>query len=302
MSATAPVVLAPPARASFKADCVYGATGTGKTYQIAKAADRWWRKYKKRTHLIAGDSGGFDTFGDLVDDGIVIPYVVVQAQYPIETIDHLCQGWWPDAKGVLVPPTLDSHRDIGLVAFEGLTSFGDLILRHFSAKKVRLSQDPAFTYLDGKTEYSGGNMSYYGEVQSRLHDFVVKSSLLPVDRVIWSALEGKGEEEGTKAGTYGPSIAGKKAVGKAGQWFGNMIHLEAATVKETLNPATKQMDLDMQRIMYLQPHADPLTKIPFPAKVRASFRHADKVPRTLPSCDMGDLYDLLDRLKSGEAK
>jgi hypothetical protein len=295
------VAVAPPPRAKAKADLVYSQTGVGKSYQIAKAADRMWTKYHKRTRLINGDTGGGeDTMGDLVDEGIIIPVNVTGSKFPIETIDKLCQGWWPGPDGKLVAPTPESFAEIGLYAFEGLTSFGDIMLRHFSRNKTRLSQDPSYSYLDGGTEYSGSNMSYYGEVQSRIYDFVVKSSMLPVDRVIWTALEGRGEEEGTKAPTYGPAIAGKKATGKAGQWFGNMIHLEMAVVKETPNPATKQTDLEYKRLMYLQPHADSLTKIPFPAKVRASFRYADKVPRVFEPGDLGALYDFLDDLKAGK--
>jgi hypothetical protein len=133
-------------------------------------------------------------------------------------------------------------------------------------------------------------------VQNRLYDFVVKSSTLPVERVIWTALEGRGEEEGTKAPTFGPSIVGKKSTGKAGQWFGNMVHLEML-VTEKADAATKQVHLDQRRVMYLQPHADPLTKIPFPAKVRAPFNRATEVPFYLDPPDIAKLYDMLELFK-----
>lgn len=209
-------------RARFVADCVFGQTGTGKTHFIAEAAKRIWDKYQKRTRYVGGDSGGFDTLGDLVEDGIVIPFVVANDSHPIETLDKVAQGYWPDAQGML---KVDPDLTIGLYAFEGLTSFGDIMMRHLSRTKTRLSQDPAYTYVDGKSAFSGTNPSYYGEVQNRIYDLVVKSSVLPVERVIWTALEGRGEEEGTKAPTFGPSIVGKKSTGKAGQWFGNMVHL-----------------------------------------------------------------------------
>lgn len=280
-------------RARFVADCVFGSTGTGKTHFVAEAAKRVWDKYGKRTRYVGGDTGGFDTLGDLVEDGIVIPFVVANDPHPIETLDKVAQGWWPDANGVLVRAEIG---DVGLYAFEGLTSFGDIMMRHLSRTKTRLSQDPAYTYLDGKTEFSGTNMSYYGEIQNRIYDLVVKSSVLPVERVIWTALEGRGEEEGTKAPTYGPSIVGKKSTGKAGQWFGNMVHLEML-VSEVVDPSTKQVHLNQRRVMYLQPHADPLTKIPFPAKVRAPFDRAKEVPFYLDPPSSAKLYDLLDSFK-----
>lgn len=282
-----------PSRGRFINDLLYGVTGSGKTHQCALAADRMWRRHRKRTRLVAGDTGGMDTYGSLVDEGIVVPHVMVQAQHPIEQLDKLCQGYWLDANGQW---TVTTDPEVGLYIFEGLTSFGDLMMRHLSAHKVRLSQDPAYTYLDGKTEFSGTNMSYYGEIQNRLYDFVVKSSVLPVERVIWTALEGRGEEEGTKSPTYGPAIVGKKATGKAGQWFGNMLHLEML-VTESVNATTKQVDIHQKRVMYTQPHADPLTKIPFPAKVRAPFNRKTEVPFMLDPPDIAKLYDMLEQLK-----
>lgn len=296
-------------RARFVADLVYGSTGTGKTHFVAEAAKRIWDKYRKKTRYVGGDTGGFDTLGDLVqfnDDGsvneeasVVIPFILVKDPYPIETLSKLTQGWWPNKDGKLEPlPTMPSN--IGAYAFEGLTSFGDIMLDHLSAHKVRLSQDPSYTYVDGKTEFSGSNLSYYGEVQKQLHARVTDSSVLPVMRVWWTALEGRGEEEGTKAPTYGPSIAGKKSTGKAGQWFGNMVHLECL-VTEKLDPGTKQINLEQRRVMYLQPHADPLTKIPFPAKVRAPFDKASQVPMYLDPPSAAKLYDMLDSFRTGGA-
>lgn len=285
-------------RARFVADCIYGQTGTGKTFQVAKAAERMWRIYKKRTRYIGGDSGGFDTLGDMVEEGIVIPFVIANDLHPIETMDRLVQGYWSDAEGKLVRAPMPA--DIGLYAIEGLTSIGDLMMRHLSATKTRLSQDPAYTYKDGTTEFSGTNMSYYGEIQNRLYDFVVKSAVLPVERVIWTALEGRGEEEGTKAPTFGPSIVGKKSTGKAGQWFGNMVHLEML-VAEQLDTQTKQINIVQRRVMYTQPHADPITKVPFPAKVRAPWNApAGAVPAPfMDPPDLGKLYDVLESLRKG---
>jgi hypothetical protein len=291
-------------RARFVADCVYAQTGCGKTYQIAKAAERLWRVRKKKTRYIGGDSGGFDTLGDLVvynedgsvdtDRSVVLPFIIANDPYPIETMDRLVQGYWLNKEGKLAQGPLP--QEVGQYAIEGLTSIGDLMMRHLSATKTRLSQDPAYTYKDGVTEFSGTNMSYYGEVQNRLYDMVVKSSVLPVEKVIWTALEGRGEEEGTKAPTFGPSIVGKKSTGKAGQWFGNMVHLEIL-VTEKADPATKQLNIEQRRVMYLQPHADPVTKIPFPAKVRAPFNRATEVPFLMDPPDLGKLYDLLESLR-----
>lgn len=289
-----------PQRAQLRADLLYGQTGTGKTYQLAIAAQRMWKKYGKRTRLIDGDTGGTDTFGDLIDEqhpdkGIVIPCGFLKMDHPIEALDKLTQGYWPDVNGKLVLEKMPD--DIGLYEYEGLTSFGDTMMAHLSRNKIKLSQDPAYTYVDGTTAFSGTNMSYYGEIQNRLHGFVVASAMMPL-RSLWTALEGRGEEEGSKSATYGPSIVGKKATGKAGQWFGNMLHLESLNT-ERVNPDTKQVDILQRRVMYLQPHADPLTKIPFPAKVRAPFNRAGEVPFMIEGDkNIAWLYDFLESLRT----
>lgn len=287
----------PPQRARFVADLVYSATGGGKTHQVALAAQRAWKRLGKRTRLVAGDTGGFETIGDLIDNGTVLPYIVANLKFPIEAIDKLCQGYWPDPypDGPLVLKP-GGMGDIGLYAYEGLTSFGDIMMRHLSANKTRLSQDPAYSYMDGKTEFSGTNMSYFGEVQNRIYDCVVKSSVLSVDKVIWTALEGRGEDA-DKTPIYGPSIVGKKSTGKAGQWFGNMLHIELL-VESVLNPSTKQLELKQRRVMYTQPHADPISKIPFPAKVRAPFNRKEDIPFFVEP-DIAALYDKLESLKGG---
>jgi hypothetical protein len=297
MSAPAVVTVSPPQRARFKADLCYGSTGSGKTHQVALMAKRVWDRYHLKTRLVAGDSGGFDTLGHLVDEGIVLPIIVTNAKYPIEALSQLCQGYWPDPWPDGPLKLQPQGEPVGAYAFEGLTSYGDIILRHLAAHKTKLSQDPSYSYMDGKTEFSGGNMSYYGEVQSRLYEYVTNSSLLPVkDKVLWTALEGRGEDQ-EKNPTYGPSIAGKKAIGKAGQWFGNMLHLELL-VTNVLNADTKQLELQQRRVMYTQPHADPISKIPFPAKVRAPFDRKSEIEFFVEP-DIAKLYDRLEALKGG---
>ena len=109
-------------------------------------------------------------------------------------------------------------------------------------------------------------------------------------------IQGRGEDQ-EKNPTYGPSIAGKKAIGKAGQWFGNMLHLELL-VTNVLNADTKQLELQQRRVMYTQPHADPISKIPFPAKVRAPFDRKSEIEFFVEP-DIAKLYDRLEALKGG---
>ena len=128
-----------------------------------------------------------------------------------------CQGYWPKRLDGLEPwkdgyhlPEQLKEAKVGLVAFEGLTSFGSHVMQALKKPGVSLSQDPSYVLKDGSTSYAGGSMAAFGFVQDRIYDYVMKSHMIPhVHKVIWTALEAKGEEEGTRIPIFGPAIEGK---------------------------------------------------------------------------------------------
>jgi hypothetical protein len=293
---------------AFKADCLYGATGLRKTTNIGLCAQRWYKRTSKdgkplKTRLVSADPGGWETIQSLIDAGIIEAWAVNQWPNRIEAIDLACQGYWPadpmDPKSPLVNPRAGNGlASVGLYAFEGLTSFGSHIMGALKKPGVSLSQEPSYVLRDGGQSYAGGSMAAFGFVQDRIYDFVAKSHMIPcVEKVIWTALEAKGEEEGTKIPIFGPAIEGRKSIGKAGQWFGNLIHLETAVVEVTQDKESKQLSLKTEVWAYLRSHADPNSKIVFPAKVRAPFEFAHKVPERMEP-DLAKIYDLLDQLKT----
>ena len=189
-----------------------------------------------------------------------------------------------------------------MVAYEGLTSFGDAMMSHLQATKASLSQDPSYIWKDGDTEYAGGNMTYFGFVQQRLCEFVASTNSLPVEKVIWTALESRGEDEVTKSPIMGPAIVGKKSTGKAGAWFGNMLHFDTvmkgglAEIDPKVKSESAMVPISTEFRMYLRPHAEALSRIMFPAKSRAPFQFAGELPAWMEP-DVGKLYDKIDELQ-----
>lgn len=291
-----------------KADLVYGASGTRKTSNIGLIAEYVWKKYSKRTRMITLDGGGFDPLLSLVEAGIIEPWVLIgRTKLTTNVVDLAMQGYWPkevdDPVSPLVSPTMATWEEIGFYAIEGLTSMGDSFIRILKRDKASLSQDPSYTYseeaveVDGKKKvisYSGGNMTYFGFAQDQLYDFVMKTHVLPCEKVLWTALEGKGEEEGTRAPVYGPAIVGRKSTGKATQWFGNSVHIEQL-VSEEYDDKTKQTMVIEKPVMYTRTHAGK-DKIPFPCKTRAPFQLATQMPAIFDPPDMAALYRKLDEL------
>jgi hypothetical protein len=292
-----------------KSDLIYGASGVRKTSNIGLIAMYVWHKYHKKTRMITLDGGGYDPLLSLVEEGIIQPWVLIaRPKLTTNVIDLAMQGYWPrdidDPASPLVSPTLATWEEIGFYAIEGLTSMGDSFIRILKRDKASLSQDPSYTYseeaieVDGKKRvisYSGGNMTYFGFAQDQLYDFVMKTHVLPCEKVLWTALEGKGEEEGTRAPVYGPAIVGRKSTGKATQWFGNSVHIEQLVTEEEDTKHKGQLNIVERPVMYTRTHAGK-DKIPFPCKTRAPFQLAEKMPTTFDPPDMAALYRKLDEL------
>jgi len=305
-----------------KADILYGASGLYKTSQVGWTALYVLERYGKRTRLVSADGGGFGPIQSLIDARLIEVWPIRNRLHFIEAVDKACQGWWPvdpqDPCSPIEPPNANpSIREVGLYAFEGLTSFGSGIMGQLKVPGVQLSQDPNYVLRDGETDYAGGSIAAFGFVQDRIYDFVMKSHMIPlVEKVVWTALEGKGEEAGNRLPVFGPDIEGRKATAKAGQWFSNMFHVEAGAHQVGVDEASQSIKLVTHVYLYLKPHADKLAGIVYPAKVRAPFQLADKVPekvllttglldsdkRPIPNYNLKMVYEHLDHLKADADK
>jgi hypothetical protein len=261
-----------------------------------------WKKYKKRTRLITLDLGGFDVLKPLVAAGLVETWVPIGAESLLSKLEKACEGYWrsdpsnPASK--LLPPEYTNWEQIGLYAIEGLTSIGDQVIMFLQDSRASLSQDPSYLWSDGDRMYAGGNQTYYGLAQQRLYAMVMNSHVLPCEKVIWTALEGTGEED--RIPVYGPAIVGRKSTGRATQWFGNSVHIEGKQIVGTKkDEKTEQLSVTVEPIMFIQTHADPVTKLNYPAKHRAPTQVAAGFPQFLERPDITLLYDMLD---AAEAK
>lgn len=288
-----------------KADLIVGATGSGKTTQIGETSDYILAKYGKLTRLASTDPSGAGPLAGMVKSGQIEFWPVHAWPKPIEAMFLSTKGYWPlrvhDPESPLIPPDAGTYEVYGLGAFEGLTSYGDTVLAELKRTKASLSQDPSYTWNQGEFSTSGGNMSYYGMMQDTLNLWVINTHLLRYQKVLWTALESRGDDQsGSKV--YGPMIGGKKATGKAGQWFVNFFHMDIIAGKGTADPVTGQSLIETKHVLFLKTHIDPLTMIPFPCKVRAPKEYAKEVPPYIESGSIAEAYLLLDKLYEKQMK
>jgi len=256
---------------------IYGGSGSAKTTSLGWLARHVHRTTGKITRLVSADGGGWDPIQDCIDDGIIEAWHVGSLNDPTATMRKLSRFEWPvveNGKLVMRPTSAEQREKIGAYAIEGLTSVGDAVMRSLRSRGSKLGESPNYSYAEGTETFYGSNQSYYGFIQDVLYEFVTSFSQLPVPYVAWTAMEAKGEDD-QRVPIYGPAIAGKKAVSKAPQWFGDCLHHDIITVEETgkdgkpvIDVKTKAKVLKTEIRAYFTNHPDPATGIVYPAKIR----------------------------------
>lgn len=283
-----------------KCDLIYGATKTRKTSMIAELAEYIWERFGKKTRVVHCDLGGYAPLEPYIEAGMIEVWPINEEQDIILTLQRAAEGYWPSVKDGKRVLTKDGLDEVMGYAFEGVTSISDRVYDYFKGKGIRLSQDQMFSYTVGegqdKITYGGGSPSHIFEAQNRTMGAIQLSARLPVEKVLWTALEARGKDEGGQP-VYGPQAIGKALGGKLGPVFGNFLHMEQLVIDKGVDPATKQVRLETRPVMYLKPHAEPTTKIPFHAGTRAGIDYNAQLPEYLDPPSLKKLYVMIDEAR-----
>jgi hypothetical protein len=181
---------------------------------------------------------------------------------------------------------------VGAEVFEGFTSFGEALLRRLrtiNPEGGRCIEDKA---LDGTTyNISAPGQQHYWDAQAYLGQFVANSKTIPTDRVFWTALENRGEEEGKQV--FGPKGPGQALTATCIPWFTDVIHLDgvAKTEKGLVVKDTNGMEI-VERKLFLSPHYPPDNKL-FLFKAKTSAPLAGSMPTVLDFPPQGNSIERL---------
>lgn len=299
-----PSVLAPGLATDllFTTAVIYGPTGTRKTTQIGQFAKYIYETTGKKTRLFSADQGGWGPIQSYINAGIIDAWRVVEETNPKVAIIKASKGAWPKelknglrASSILIEPNSGSRRealkDVGAYAVEGWSSIAKLLMRDTIAKGQKISEEVvgllgesmdgemfdqaevqvkrAKGDMDGVELFGAPGRSHYGFVQNILGDMIRNFSALPVERVLYTALEGKGEDRLTKVLQYGPEVAGSALTASIPAYVGDCLHFEDYTKEvgvDPQNPSQKLVEPGVRA--WFQAHPDSQTKVMWPAKTR----------------------------------
>lgn len=198
----------------------------------------------------------------------------------------IMSGYWPvynpetgvwSFKDPAAKPNMKMFDEWGGLIVEGLSSISEMSLRDLVQRSdIKIPQTPdrdEFNVKSGDLKWTFRAPSHIGFIQERMEEFVNASSVLPYQRVLWTARELRGENK--KGDTViGPELSGTAATGKVPAWFGACLHLIAVPGEKIADdrPGLAMMAKDkfqrMEFRLYLIPHPDARTGITLEAKNR----------------------------------
>lgn len=278
---------------------VYGVSGAGKTTQAQELAKYVHKKTGKKLRLVSCSGGGWTCIQPAISAGIIVPTYIRTRPHPVETLDKMTKGWWPanpdDPASPLVKPNEQKDwGDIGGYVYDGITEACEWMMSYMTneeaAGNIKISSQP-MKFKDGETNYGSPSMAHYGNIQTRIADFISNSKGLRGMYLMWTALELKSTDDNSRLPLYGPDISGKAKTAIAGAWFDNTLHLYltgAGGLKK--GPSIRRL--------YLSTHFED-DQIPFVAKNRGHYYAP--LPEFLEGADCS-LYKFLELLEASHKK
>jgi hypothetical protein len=201
---------------------LYGRTRSGKSTQLGQLAEYVYKTEGKRTRLYTADRGGYDPIRPYVDLGVIEVVEMGETDAWI-FLDQAVRGRVRDEKGKWVP---GNNTEIGMYAFESMTSFGDELMSSMAKKAsegVNIGGGANASFLvkegDDSVKVSGNNMAHYGVAQSHITGKVWQSQKLPANWILWTASVSKDDDQAASGKVLGPSVCGKALTAEIPRWF-----------------------------------------------------------------------------------
>lgn len=240
----------------------YGASESGKSSQVRHIAAHVFRTTGKKTRLIALDRGSlWSPSQDLVDgtsdefpgEKIIIPleFPTSHEFNPFAIMRKLRRGDWPEGGKINLPTRVERNgavmyqtntkwrpwgeqddKEIGAICVDSLTSFATTFMSDVKQKNQRNGDPASQPRLEDGEQMGTNTQSHYGDCHTEILDLLQSFQALPVAITLFTALEGKGEDDdsGIKRPTLGPETVGKAINGKLPSRVNHCFHLQTEGV------------------------------------------------------------------------
>ncbi len=179
--------------------------------------------------------------------------------------------------GPVVVPTPETRAkamaNVGAYAVEGWFSIASAVMRFLVDQGRKVNEDVVSKFTEsgdfGEFSFGAPSRGHYGFVQNFILDVIRNFGSLPVERVLYTSLEGKGEEKITKGLQYGPAVAGSAITAAIPQYVGDCLHFEDFTEEKGTDPNNPKQKLTETGVrVWFTSHPDPQTGVMWPAKSR----------------------------------
>ena len=193
---------------------LFGDSGDGKSTLLGELAEHLYGYGKApdgkplRTRVYTADYGGTDVLTPYIKMGITEIVNLAGRPAPWEWMNAVAMGKKLNNLGQWIPGV---DPDIGLYAFEGMTSFANALLVGLGGD-LNLAAKPV---VGGDKDSHGRT---YGLTQIRTAENVKLSFALPGVK-LWTALARRGDDADTTQTILGPQVVGKALTSEVPAWF-----------------------------------------------------------------------------------
>ena len=289
------------ANANNRSAVIFGPSGSYKTSNLGFVAKWMYEMTAKRTgtgkksRLITFDGGGMDPLVPYIDAGLIDAYVYTgDGASASPTLNKLSAGWWPDPEkprdqSLVHWLPLDKFDPVGAYLIESTNSICAKLMEGLTETGPNLGQGASFKYTaktdDGET-YSqyGSSQAYYGHTQTMFRNFLNRFNRLPVERVVWSALEAEGTDDVTNSAVLGPATIGRALTGSIPQMMGECLHFEQYVKAEVQSEGSKTFKRKVMGVRaWFVSHPNPKTGKLYPCKARVPSDMIDQLNKIYPN-------------------
>lgn len=270
---------------------IYGESGTYKSTNLGEIAQRIYEIYGKKSRLVTSDSS-YGPMQDQVRSGIITPLLLGATKNPLAVLRLICKGMWPkklyngvcDETTLKVVTSAEWQEFGGALLLEGLYMNAGLITQDLVSKGRDTGEPLQAKFSELNMNFAHGSRGTYGFVQAQTQAYINDAKNLPIEWLVVTSHEGKGEDLVSKKTVFGPAVAGKSLTDKVSGWFENTLHCESYhyTVVDKKSKQNGQKKKGVRAFYNRHPDSE-LTNVFWPAKLGLTPREQMRVENKWPN-------------------